>query len=190
MTGELSKEEQLQESLINWLLAGGNCAELVSQVQQFFQGVRESESCELDGYRAVELDRLIDSLEKPRWHAAKIDRNGGFPKLPPGQLGRKASAPIKVLVEMFEGVASCVRAEQPVEVHLWDRDVLDEQDIHYGLRALPIVWPPAAVEPAPVYPETKTVRGTVLHLLRVDGKVKLGKRGQPLYVYIPEKGEE
>ena len=127
MTGELSKEEQLQESLINWLLAGGNCAELVSQVQQFFQGVRESESCELDGYRAVELDRLIDSLEKPRWHAAKIDRNGGFPKLPPGQLGRKASAPIKVLVEMFEGVASCVRAEQPVEVHLWDRDVLDEQ---------------------------------------------------------------
>lgn len=128
---ELSKEETMQEALIGWILAGGTCEGLITQLELFVQGLVEFDKFEDGGVREKALDRLEASLYHVQWLAAKVDL-AGVPGLPPDVLKKPAAPapapqePIKVLVKLssFYAEAFEVRASLPAQVSIWnDRDV-------------------------------------------------------------------
>lgn len=81
----LSREEKMQEALIGWLVAGGSLEGLFIEVEMFVESLGGIEWFKQDGFRAVALQRLHESLDRVQWLAGKVDR-AGLPKIPPQML--------------------------------------------------------------------------------------------------------
>jgi len=187
---DLSKEEQLQEALIGWVLQGGSCEGLAQQLALFLEGLEEYETYEGGGVRAEAFARLRVAMDSVVYRAGKVDQAGSFQKLPPDvqQQATAEPAPVPVLIEIQDGSLVGVRAPESVQPSLWSYDEVREGCVPTALLDLPH-RPVAVLREDPEqqdFPETILVRGQERHLLRVDGKVQYGRNGQPLYVSIPQ----
>lgn len=187
---ELSKEETLQEALIGWILAGGNCEDLIRQVDLFFEGVEEFETFADGGDRAAQLDWVRAGLMIVGARARSVDRAGGFPEVSPAEKRRAAlrqEAPC-VMVELRDGLVESVRASAPVNVTVWSRDEVREGLVPTVLLEMP-AQPVQVLHEESVlqaFPEQKVVGGATLYLLRVDGKVRYDRQGRPIYCSVPD----
>lgn len=180
----MSKEETIQEALIDWTLAGGSLEDLVKQFEMFVEGLADIDNFQDGGDRQAALGRLEAGLGHVRWLAGKVDR-AGLPERPPQ--AKPEPAPVPVLIEIADGVLVGVRASDAVQPSLWNHDEVREGLVPTALLDLPH-RPVAVLREDPEqqdFPEVLLVRGQERRLLRVDGKVQYGRNGQPMYVSIP-----
>ena len=187
MTTQISPEEQLQEVLVGWVLAGGSLVGLFTQIDNFIDALQDLSP---GGDQMVRLERLSMAVDDCIRHAGKVDR-AGVPEFPPADRPKKARP--QVLVEMFEGVISQARCNTPVDVFVWDRSEVREGLVPTALKAQTLQTVRVLSEDEPdqeAVPETKTVGGETLYLLRVDGKVRYDRKGKPVYCTIPGRDEE